>query len=619
VRSEAKNKPVPTRGDASIVRYDIRSRDKFLEYPRRIGSPVRLVAHPPDSADARFTRGRRRPRAISWYGFSAFWGHLRHLVASAIATENIDSRQWMIPDSPDALLGRMLDLLRWRGAKPAASLVEGLGGEAWLDFVSDTGDDVSVSEEVARMVASTYEVADPDDASGTITLPRGDVLMLGGDLAYPVATVREITRRLVDPWNRVFEPELDAAEPRVLMGVPGNHDWYDGLDGFARLCQAHCDFEEQATPSDALHPDAGEHPVLAWAEAFARGELVRKPGSVALAGYTPVQRASYFRVRLTPDLDFWGVDRQLKSIDPRQRAYFASAPPARGRLVVFPDPARAWGEVRKHGAASLESLGIRPGKMPTLLLAGDVHHYERSREGPSLHVVAGGGGAFLHGARVAKNAAYEIEREFPNAKASKRLLALLPWHVAAGSAGWVLTVLLAIATGAALLAEFRSRLASSGVAITTSIVIAIATLLLIGWRNHRAWRVIPFAVALGLAIGALPVAIGVGADGLAERVLGGAAWARASAFLIGWALATYTSGWAFGAMLQAIARLGLNHAQPYAALGIPGFKHFVRMRIRYDQERGSVIDAFVVGKVDPLGKSPPVLVDQFRWRPAEPP
>jgi hypothetical protein len=24
-------------------------------------------------------------------------------------------------------------------------------------------------------------------------------------------------------------------KPRVLLGIPGNHDWYDGLDGFQRL------------------------------------------------------------------------------------------------------------------------------------------------------------------------------------------------------------------------------------------------------------------------------------------------------------------------------------------------------------------------------------------------
>ena len=43
------------------------------------------------------------PRAIAWLGARSFWGHLWHLAASAIATEDIDSRDWMVADEPDEL------------------------------------------------------------------------------------------------------------------------------------------------------------------------------------------------------------------------------------------------------------------------------------------------------------------------------------------------------------------------------------------------------------------------------------------------------------------------------------------------------------------------------------
>ena len=67
-------------------------------------------------------------------------------------------------------------------------------------------------------------------------------------------------------------------------------------------------------------------------------------------------------------------------------------------------------------------------------------------------------------------------------------------------------------------------------------------------------------------------------------------------------------------MLATIARLGLNHAQPFAALGIAGFKHFVRLRIREPEDGGpSKVDVFVIGVVDPVGGSAPVLVDRFSW------
>jgi hypothetical protein len=78
---------------------------------------------------------------------------------------------------------------------------------------------------------------------------------------------------------------------------------------------------------------------------------------------------------------------------------------------------------------------------------------------------------------------------------------------------------------------------------------------------------------------------------------------------------TLASGVAFGAMLATIARLGLNLSQPFAALGEPGFKHFVRMRVREPADGPASVEAFVVGVVDPVGGSPPVLVDRFTWTP----
>ena len=198
-----------------------------------VEAPTTLSPCPPDVA-VRFKRGRAKPRAIAWFGFSAFWGHLRHLLASAIATDNVDSRQWMQPDDPADLLLRVREVLRERGAGEGSTLVQVMGGEVWIDFVADTGDDVSVSLAVAKLVAREYSVPGAN-GDAALTLPRGHVLIHGGDLAYPVATVREMSRRLLDPWNHVLEAAEGTDAPRVLFGVPGNHDWYDGLDGFARM------------------------------------------------------------------------------------------------------------------------------------------------------------------------------------------------------------------------------------------------------------------------------------------------------------------------------------------------------------------------------------------------
>ncbi len=567
--------------------------------------PVRIAKAPPDAPRRSYTRGKRSPRAIAWFGFTAFWGHLRHLVASAIATENIDSRQWMIPDAPPRLLERAIAVLTDRGAQAAPTLVESLGRDLWIDFVADTGDDASVSEAVARLVFAPYELED-----GT-ALPRGDLLILGGDLAYPVATVREMTRRLLEPWNKVLE-EVHDQVPRVLLAIPGNHDWYDGLDGFARLCQAPCAFEEAAPQSQrALYPVTNEYPVLAWAEAFRRGVAVEKPDNMALFGYTPIQRASYFRLRLAPQLELFAVDRQLRRIDPRQQAYF-QVPGSRARIVMMPDPARATGEIRPNGALMLEAIGVHAARDPTLFIAGDIHHYERSAEGPSLHVVAGGGGAFLHGARVSKRGAYTIDAEFPGPRASAGMLRDLPWHVAWGRAGWLITAVFAIGHAIALCAYFEHhRRTALGVAFTMSMLVAIGTALLIGWRRHRAWRAVPFAVAFGLLTGMLPVDLALVTDHLGDFIAGDTMGEHVFWALISWLVATWGSGFAFGIMLMMIHRLGLNHSQPFAALGSPAYRHFLRMRVNLEGE----VEVFALGLVDPLAPDEkPVLIDRFTWR-----
>jgi hypothetical protein len=62
-----------------------------------------------------------------------------------------------------------------------------------------------------------------------------------------------------------------------------------------------------------------------------------------------------------------------------------------------------------------------------------------------------------------------------------------------------------------------------------------------------------------------------------------------------------------------LTRLGLEHTQAFTALDHPGFKHFLRLRVRAD---GRGIDLWCVGLVDPLGPdAEPTLVDGASWRP----
>jgi hypothetical protein len=143
--------------------------------------------------------------------------------------------------------------------------------------------------------------------------------------------------------------------------------------------------------------------------------------------------------------------------------------------------------------------------------------------------------------------------------------------------------------------------------------VAFGTALLVGWRRHRAARVVPFATMLGLAIGAVPVGVGVASDALDARLFG--TWPTYCVALL---IATFASTFLFGVVLMLIARLGLNHAQAYAAMGSPGYKHFVRLRVRAGDDGTSQVDAWVIGVVDPIARPVAVLVDAFRFDPFAP-
>src|SRR5207253_2645502 len=84
----------------------------------------------------RFVRGAERPRGVVWFGVSSFWGHLRHFASVAIATENVDSRDWMTADDPLELEQRVAEALgsAARGSPSASNLVDALGRDLWLDF-----------------------------------------------------------------------------------------------------------------------------------------------------------------------------------------------------------------------------------------------------------------------------------------------------------------------------------------------------------------------------------------------------------------------------------------------------------------------------------------------------
>jgi hypothetical protein len=573
-----------------------------------------------------FHRGAHAPVAIRWFGMTALVGHLKHLVAVAAASNDLDTRDWMRPEEAASLLNRVGHVL---GASiSGGSLTERLGREVWIDFVADTGDDYDVSLAVGRMLFAEYALSGDQPRS----LPRGDILVFGGDVAYPDSSVAEVQRRLLRPWNLVLQETAEDGHRRVLLGIPGNHDWYDGLDGFGRFFRRSAleDLDEPATGTRGSASASGDlftgraegtlqrllhvdelneslHLIEEAAEsvaAFLLRSKVKRAGRLTLAGYTAVQEASYWALALAPGLDLWGVDRQLRTADFRQRVFFAQRrTDAKPHKFVFvaPDPALSYDEPYEPGMQLLEACHFSLDSDKLLYLTGDAHHYERLTVGRSMHIIAGGGGAFVHGTRIPLySSGPPPQCVYPDRKTSLRLALGMPLRLAVGTAGFLPHGVFALLAAIELYALRQGPIWGSVAATAITLFAAVAASFAVRARLERPAATWAISSLFGLTIGLAPL----GLQFVLSRTLPwlGDFWAVVLASAVFGSLA-------LGAFLLVLMLTGLEHQQGFAALGHPGFRHFVRLCVY----PGGKIEGFVIGKDDPIGEDPPVLIDRFSW------
>lgn len=583
-----------------------------------------------------FRQGAHPPFGIRWYGVTSLWGHLRNFVARAIASESVDTRDWMRPSSPAKVLSAALRTLEPKSlVNRPSTLVEALGRPVWIDFVADTGDDRDVSAGVGAMLSSVYTVEDGE--GGRRELPRGDMLVFGGDVAYPVATADEIYKRLVLPWNEELREKSGSSKRRVLLGVPGNHDWYDGLDGFGRLFRRRMEEPFAADDRDPtpklgrrlrqrtgrkvglvarqLHLDevGSLYGMLIGffrgARAFFRGVGVKRRRRLVLRGYDPVQEASYFAFPLAPGLSLWGGDRQLGRVDFRQRAFFTrlrQASPDEAILFVSGDPAMAYGHRNDPGARMLAACRLSLERDRVLFIAGDFHHYERRRVGRSMHVIAGGGGAFLHGTRMSPYPAASgpPEAVYPTGAMTRALVAQVPFKLAAGRAGLLVHIAASLVASIELGAAREGTRALVVTSMLLSAGLALA-LYFVAHQGHGKKRIATVAAPFGVALGMLPMFVRIGLVRLGE-VWPAAAWASDAGVMLATA---FVGSLVFGLYLMVLAILGLEHQQAFTVLGHPGYKHFVRLCVHPDGR----VEGWTIGKDDMLAEGPPRLVDRFTW------
>ncbi len=156
-------------------------------------------------------------------------------------------------------------------------------GDYIIDYVADIGDGFGATYAVAEAMARDSITVEGD------TLPRGSMLILGGDQVYPVANELDYDNRTVGPYLLAYDQHSEPDETIPVYAIPGNHDWYDGLDAFLRI----------------FTNDGG---------------IYRRQSRL-----TSIQSRSYFALALPHNWWIWGVDTGLTPggrLDLRQIDYF---------------------------------------------------------------------------------------------------------------------------------------------------------------------------------------------------------------------------------------------------------------------------------------------------------
>jgi hypothetical protein len=219
-------------------------------------------------------------------------------------------------------------------------------------------------------------------------------VVISSDVVYPTGAMKHYESRFWLPFKGVTKP---------VYAIPGNHDWFDALEGFAAT------FFTPAVARIAMRArieaDKGlSSTTEARIEAYIRkAEFLRQQYGVP----TGEQRAPFFEVQ-TPGFALLAVDTGvLRGVDDEELAWLRGAlDRSRGKMVmaVLGHPFFAGGHDVAQGSEALTSLrelfrahGVQA------IMAGDTHDLEYYREpllrdeGPTVvhHWVNGGGGAYL--------------------------------------------------------------------------------------------------------------------------------------------------------------------------------------------------------------------------------
>ncbi|MEI7058219.1 metallophosphoesterase [Nocardioides sp. CCNWLW239] len=345
-----------------------------------------------------------------------------------------DSLSWItarsLIDSVNDILGRgthgLVENLRTHWTKRDVPLTIAAPEVSRFLVIGDTGEQDPSQYVVAPALArAAGECVDGGGQSFVLVL---------SDVIYPSGNVNDYVDGFYKPYrsNRVpglkapadVRDEFALPETVPVYAMPGNHDWYDGLYGFAHQFLYAAD-APPTWPSELLAPSFGVRlgPWQLLRDRFGRvmwrtpsepdGNAVPARWGEPAEGGGPareseLQPAPYFVIE-TEHVDLVCIDTGIDgTIDGPQFEWLSSLSGERPKILMTGKPLLVNGELRKCAVAgrpdeTVYDLVTDEERRYVATVGGDTHNFqlydprdEKSSRAGLWHIVSGGGGAYTH-------------------------------------------------------------------------------------------------------------------------------------------------------------------------------------------------------------------------------
>ena len=94
------------------------------------------------------------------------------------------------------------------------------GDGFWFDWMADCGDGFNSSYQVARTLAQPSIQAINESSPNKVTLPRGQILLIGGDLCYPGPSEFNFENRFFRTFEDALPPPSSFRKAAISISKP---------------------------------------------------------------------------------------------------------------------------------------------------------------------------------------------------------------------------------------------------------------------------------------------------------------------------------------------------------------------------------------------------------------